>query len=80
MERITRGNLEHKVRCLKGLGYIVALDHYGPGGNSYSWAVESEDGSKRLGYSGRMTARECWLYLVGMIYIAELAAERNLLP
>lgn len=72
MERITRGHLERKIRELKKLGYTVALDHYGPGGNSHSWAVESEDGSRRLGYSGRMTARECWLYLVGMIYIAEL--------
>lgn len=90
MERITRGHLEVKVRYLKELGYVVALDHHQPGGNTHTWAVESEDGSKRLGYSGRMTARECWLYLTGMIYIAELRtlpghmsltlAERNLLP
>ena len=67
MERITRKHLQHKVDWLRRLGVTVTLDHHQPGGNKYTWAVEDVTGSKRMGWSGRMTTRECLLYLVGMI-------------
>lgn len=67
MERITRGMLQQKVDFLATLGVIVTLDHHQPGGNKYTWAVENLSGSGRIGWSGRMTARECLILLGGMI-------------
>jgi len=72
MERITRGMLERKVREIQALGHAdIQLDHHQPGGNRETWAVEDLTGSRRLGYSGRMTVRECFLYLCGIIYTLE---------
>jgi len=72
MERITRKHLEHKVEWLKKEGFTdISLDHHQPGGSKYTWAVENAEGSCRLGWSGRMTARECLIYLNGMLHAWE---------
>ena len=72
MERITRGHLERQVRWLKTMGITdISLDHYQPGGLKCCWRVENKEGSSGLGYSGRMTARECYLYLCAIIYMQE---------
>src|ERR1019366_3130701 len=72
MERITRGHLERQVRWLNTLGFTdISLDHYQPGDLKCCWRVENKEGSSGLGYSGRMTARECYLYLCAMIYMQE---------
>lgn len=68
MERITRGMLERKISYLHSIGHTdIQLDHHQPGGAKYTWAVETADGSKRIGWSGRMTARECLIFLCGLI-------------
>ena len=71
MERITVGMLNRKVEWLKALGIQVSLDHHQPGGNTQTWAVESLDGARRIGWSGRMTKRECLIFLCGLIEGAE---------
>jgi hypothetical protein len=68
MERITRGVLERQVRLLKSKGIEVVLDHHQPGGNKFTWAVENTKGGRL--FSGRMTARECCLFLAGMLTVA----------
>jgi hypothetical protein len=76
MERVTKGMLERKVGWLKALGITVSLDHHQPGGNTRTWAVESLDGGHRVGWSGRMTGRECLILLCGLIEGAEQMAGR----
>ncbi len=71
MERITKGMLDRKVEWLKTLGIEVCLDHHQPGGNRQTWAVETLDGARRVGWSGRMTKRECLIFLCGLIEGAE---------
>lgn len=72
MERVTRRMLEGKLHYMERLGFTdISLDHHQPGGNTHTWAVENKAGSVRLGWSGRMTARECLIYLCGMIHILE---------
>ena len=67
MERITRKMLQYKVERMKQLGYEVSLDRHQPGGAKYIWAVETLDGSRRIGWSGSLTGRECLILLCGMI-------------
>lgn len=72
MERITRKHLQRKIDWLHKLGYTdIQLDHHQPGGNKYTWAVEDRTGAVRQGWSGRMTARECLIFLCGMIHTLE---------
>lgn len=40
------------------------------------WAVEDKTSGSRVGYSGRMTAFECRLFLCGMIEGAEQKQKR----
>lgn len=67
MERITRKHLDDKLVYLTRLGKSdISLDHHQPGGAKYTWAVENAKGTESY-YLGRMTARECLLFLCGMI-------------
>ena len=75
MERITRGMLESKVDYLKTLNVHVVLDHHQPGGNKYTWAIETPTG--RRVWSGRLTARECLICLVGMIEGIEIRVQER---
>jgi len=77
MERITEGMLKRKVDWLARLGIVVTLDHHQPGGNKRTWAVEDKTGGSRVGYSGRMTALECLIFLCGMIEGAEQMDARK---
>jgi hypothetical protein len=75
MERLTRKHLDRQVWWLNKLGVTdISLDHYNPGGNRYTYRVENKEGSVGLGYSGRMSTRECWLYLQAMIFMVEKAS------
>lgn len=70
MERITKGMLGHKVNYLAKLGVYAQLDRHQPGGNKYIWAIETLAG--RRVWSGRLTARECLICIVGMIEAIEI--------
>lgn len=67
MERVTHKQLQRKVDLLAKLGIEISLDRHQPGGAKYTWAVENVEGSVRIGWSGRLTARECLILLCGMI-------------
>lgn len=65
MERITRGRLERKVKELARVGINVVLDRHQPGGAKFIWKPEDTKGHSL--WNGRMTGRECEIFLAGMI-------------
>lgn len=69
-DRITRSMLEQKVEYLsRALGVKLAIDHYSPGGNPYTYQLVEvrENNAQHWLTNYRMTAAEFKAYLNGMI-------------